>query len=467
MALKIKYLLIPIALGIGILPIIDLKFALIFLCIVVGFYGVIVWKKIVQSRVNLKYSSLTDYTPIEKEVIAAYSVSRFIYYTGMFFIGQQAFRLPFSFTLSDYLFLASFTFMAFIFLNARDKLPNYPKGIIIGLFLFLVGAFISSYTASSPLASVATFIRVPYIILVWFGLGTIILKNEKHVRTAVWMWVLSIAVNGLVAILSTKFSIPYTSSTWGRQAAFADHVNDLGGSSAIAWVPALYLATQYKWKGIKKVLSFLPLILVGMGAVLSGTVSGFIVIFAGTLVWLFVVGLNKRLLLITAIGAIGLALLIGYQVQNGLPTPFERLELTTSSSNQDSSFQSRVQTYQEAWQYIQNQPFIGVGFDAASKTTESGFEPHNILVGVFFKGGIIALIGIIIIIVSFFLIGVSLLRSSADKKSYLLNLSLFVSYLSSVLFSMTSPALYQRYIWVPTALLVALYLQQKLKQRSS
>lgn len=440
------------------------KLALYMILAVVVVFGIRIIKKWSRSQGKLiaPASDLAIESPDQ-----AYKITRGLYYLGTAMICQLVFRPALSLTISDCLYLLAIAFAIMAMMAGRERLPSLPRWMMTGLIVFLLGAFITAYGSGNAIDSIINFVRVPYIVFLWFTLGALVLRNEKHVRNAMLAWVLSICINGLIALLNTKYSIPFTDAVWGRQRGFADHVNDLGGSSGIAWAAALYFATQAKRGLIKRILGYLPLLLTGIGAILSGTVSGFLVIGAATLLWFSLIGFSRKLIIIGIVGAVGLSALTAYQINNNLPTPIQRITETTNVDNQHSSVASRLETYKQAVERVKENPFIGVGFDKESKVTTNGFEPHNMFLGVLYKGGLLSLAGILIIVLVCFKCGINLVKNATTRDSYILRMTVFITFISSLVFSMTAPALYQRYIWIPAALLVALHVIQNRRTRDA
>jgi hypothetical protein len=419
-------------------------------------------RKLTSPKFRNIWSTQTEKTPNDNR---EYKITRILYYTGTMFLGEVAIRPVSGITISDLFYLVSLILL-FLIMLIRKKVyfPKTSVWLVVGLFIFVIGGLLSSFGTFSPVSSVARVLRVPYIVLVWFILGTVVLNQPKYIKKAMIFWIISMTINGAIAIAQLKLNIPLTSNQFGRMTAFTDHFNDLGGSCSIAWVPALALATTTK--GFKNIFFYLCLIAVGMGVMLSGSVSGIITVGVGTLLWIIMGRPNKKMFISIGLLAAFVFIVIQIQSANGYVTPMSRFQSTTSSG-QNGTVLNRFETYQVALQDIENNPFVGVGFDDASNKTSTGFEVHNIFLGPLYQGGMFALFGILIITCVVIYMGVYISRNALSLTEYVISSSLLISYLCTIIFGMTAPLLYQRYAWIPAALILPLYIQRRLKEKQS
>src|ERR1700693_3014949 len=173
--------------------------------------------------------------------------ARTLYYLGLLTLSGLHLRPSLSLTLSDWLFFAALL-AACIEVGASRTLPKFtvPKPLIIGLAIFVAGGLASSAGARQPWESTGIVMRLIYITALWFWLGTVVLRTSQHVRRAILFWVLSVALAGFAAAIELVLGdvIPGTSTAFGRVSGLAQHVNDLGGLTAVALVPALCLVTM-------------------------------------------------------------------------------------------------------------------------------------------------------------------------------------------------------------------------------
>ncbi len=175
--------------------------------------------------------------------------------------------------------------------------------------------------------------RFGYLTIVWFWLGGVLLTSRRHLRLAVGMWTISIAIDGLAAVAQARgLSLPLAGQVMGgRMSGYTEQINDLGGAAAVAVAPALALVAtasrlsrQFLW----------VLVLLGIVAalVLSGSVGGMAAGIGAVGVWFVVASKGVRPVLVAA-AAIALAIGIAHvQGSLGLPTPAERVLAVTGVS---------------------------------------------------------------------------------------------------------------------------------------
>ena len=176
-----------------------------------------------------------------------FAVPRRLYYGGVLMLGLLTLRVGGQVTFSDLLFLASFLFACAEFVILRRRVPmKLPFLLLIGVALFSLGGLLSTFESYQTLKSIAVVARLVFLTVFWFWLGTIVLRRRAHVTRAIGFWVVSAAICGSGAILQFLAGdiIPNTSFEGGRATGFTPHPNDLGGLTAIAFVPALMLASR-------------------------------------------------------------------------------------------------------------------------------------------------------------------------------------------------------------------------------
>ena len=111
-----------------------------------------------------------------------------------------------------------------------------PKTFLVGVALFIFGGALSSIMSETPRVSLVILLKYLYLFVVWFWLGMVLLRTEKHILTAIFFWSFSAALNGLGAVAQViGIEIPGAETHWGRMTGFTGHVNDLGGVEGIAF----------------------------------------------------------------------------------------------------------------------------------------------------------------------------------------------------------------------------------------
>jgi O-antigen ligase len=210
--------------------------------------------------------------------------------------------------LSDWFFLAAVLgVLPVLILHDKIEVP-FPKLLLIGLGLLVVGGLLSTPGAQWPVSSLFSLLKMVYLIGIWFSVGIILLRRTEDIQNVMMFWAISAAVTSAAAAAQLIWGdiIPRTSPSWGRMTGFAEHVNDLGGITSIALVPALCIATideQRTWL----TLSFWPIAcLILSGLVWSGSISSILAASVALFIWMVLRkrGLRHVLLLIIGSGAI-------------------------------------------------------------------------------------------------------------------------------------------------------------------
>ncbi len=396
----------------------------------------------------------------------AFRLPRALYYLGVLALGLLTFRAGGQITFSDVLFLFSALVASAELAVARRPVPlRLPLLLTLGLIVFSLGGLLSTFDSLAPLQSVAVIVRLVVLTLVWFWLGTIVLERQAHVTTAIRLWVASAAVCGSAAVLQTLgANIPHAGTISDRATGFTTHPNDLGGLTCIAFVPALMLATAPRASFSTRVLSYVCLILVGAGLILSGSVGALAAAIAAVLVWLALERSTIRSLAAYAAIALCVIAVVTIQATRGALNPLERFKTTTSAQSAtrgSGSLEDRVVVYRVAKAEIEDHPFIGVGLDLPSITRPFGevsyaYDVHNLFVGIWYKAGLLGLAGMLMMVAAILMSSWAAVRRSGSETERTLGVALLASAVAFLTFAMSEPLIYSRYGWIAVALIFAL-----------
>lgn len=392
--------------------------------------------------------------------------ARLIYYVGAATIGFLTVRPALDFTASDWIFLTALGVVALVIL-VQGIAPDYliPRGVTVGILLFAVGGLLASLQAVEPYASAFVVIRMLYLTLIWFWLGTVVLQTRAHVQNALVAWVCSVAVSSSGAVAQFFYGdvVPGGAVAWGRMTGFTGHFNVLGGLAATAFVPALMLAVDSPRRGLR-FIGTISTALIGAGLLLSGSVGGLLAATVATMVWLALRGVSVRVLVSGAVVVASALVLMSATGSTNSPSPIDRIERVTSAEEAGAgtggTVYTRIEGYSLAWSRVVEQPLVGVGLDPESSLDIlEGHSVHNLLLGPWFTAGVLGLIGIVMLIASAFTTGLRVLRHSPlQDRSFAA--ALLASLAAFIQHGMGEPILFVRYGWFPTALLIALYSQQ-------
>ena len=238
-------------------------------------------------------------------------------------------------------------------------------------------------------------------------------------------------------------------------------------STAIAFVPALMLASRPLISAITRAWSYVLLLLIAAGVILSGSVGAILAAAVAVVVWLALQRTSVHSLLAVATLAACVVGLTALQSVRGAPDPLDRLATVTNSESLPGggtklgSVDQRISTYRVAIARIKEDPFVGVGLDLKSVTRPFGVEAyeydvHNLVIGLWYKTGLVGLAGILIALFALLRSGwTAVLRSSSARESTVA-VALMSSFVAFVVFAMTAPVLFSRFGWIAAALILAL-----------
>ncbi len=402
-----------------------------------------------------------------------FRLPRILYYVGLVFMSLLTIRAG-RVALSDVLFLLSFVLAcAVLFMRHRQVPIRLPALLVVGVGAFAVGGLLSSFESYDSLKSVAVVVKVVFLTVFWFWLGTVVLTKRQHISTAITAWVTGAAICGTAGLVQVVAGQVIPTTVWegARATGFTWHPNDLGGLTSVAFVPAIMLASRTSISIPKRAFSYVLLFLVAVGLILSGSVGSFLAAGAATFIWFALQKTSFHSVL--AFGALALVVLsvTGLQVMRSAPTPLERLTQVTSSKDKGGtgSVSARLATYRVVANSIERRPFVGVGLDLKSATKpfpifSYEYDVHNLVISTWYKAGLLGLAGMLTAIFAMLRVGWTVVRSSTSLDQRSVAVSLLAGFVAFVVLGMGSPILFVRYGWVAAAIILAL---QVVQQRES
>ena len=387
--------------------------------------------------------------------------ARWFYMGGVFLVGELAVRPWLGLTLSDVLFLVALgTTVVLMLIQRRTRVVvrNIPRTFALGAVLFTIGGLISSILSANRSASLLELCRLEYVLVVWLWLAPQVIKLPTQLERVVYLWVGSAVLASVAAIIQLVSGdvIPNTHIANGRMTGLTQHVNDLGGVTAIALVPSLVILSLPGGSPVKRISSTLSTAVIVGGLLLSGSVTGFAAAAIGSIAWIISWRPDKRI-----IGSLSFVILLGaflallQSIRQGI-SPWTRLLAVLGIGNQigDTS-QTRLQVDLAAFQAIWHHPLIGVGLDQASSLASVGNLVHNLILEAWLGGGLLAAAGITVLIGSALWSSWSIARRATGLPQVLAS-QLFGSSVAFVVFAMGAPVLLSRYAWLPVALTLTL-----------
>ena len=404
------------------------------------------------------------------------AVPRLLYFAGLALIGEVSFR-PLSLTISDGLFFAALVATAIELVRGPARATfQLPRPLVYGIGAFAVGGLISSVASAHPLDSMLALARFIYIVLIWFWLGTVLIGRLRQLYTAVALWSFSVAVVGLSAIVQLFWTkLPgmcalqycnYGGDTrfMGRMAGFTQAPNDLGGMAAIVLIPVLTLATRPGISTAWRVVGNVFLLATVIGLIISGSIAAMAAAIVAVILWVLLSGVSRKQ--IAAMAVVGATIIVAVGLQSAVraQSPLQRLEAVLAPADPNASLNGRIKNDEATLQSIRKSPLIGIGLDSKSaddKLVGFGFRRglgvHNFFLAAWLGGGLVALLGLLLIVGFILRLGYQTIRSTShDPESNRLAIALTIAFVTYMVFGIVSPTLYLRYGWVSAALLIAL-----------
>lgn len=402
---------------------------------------------------------LTAQPRVDSRSQNAYQMTRGAFYLGLLMSGFLTIRPVGNLAMGDLVMALSLPVLLLEAATSRARLHGYaPRGVAFGALLLVMGGLSSSASSTQPIESIAVVARVIAVTLIWFWLGSVVLRTKNHVRRGVTAWTITAGLAGAFAVLQLALGdfLPGAVSIWGRMTGSTGHPNDLGALCAIALAPSVALMWNNRssrgWRAVWAVV----LAFIVAGLLLSGSVAAFLATFGGISAWFLMSRSQGRLWIIAGgIGLLATAFMIT-QSAAGQESALGRLgEVFSTPDNPYSTVWSRVFTYQAAWEAISNNPLIGVGFAVGGSATPTGYAVHNALLAAWYQGGMLGMLGLATIGLSLFTIARRIVLS-AQSDDAMLTTAVVAALVSAAIISLSSPILYQRYFWLPALFIVVI-----------
>ncbi|MFC8682670.1 O-antigen ligase family protein [Microbacterium ureisolvens] len=364
---------------------------------------------------------------------------------GMFFTPMLVLRIG-GFTVGDVLF---FVASGLVLLSTAPRPPRQPA-IQVALLLGLIGSALVLAQTPNIAESTMVSIRVLFVWSIWQFAVRKWAEHPQQLSVLVTCFAVGAAASGAVAIGQAYLglSVPGTEIVHGRVPGLATHVNGQGGALAVATAMTVGLLLAR----VRARLHLACLVLIVIGLLLSGSVTGMLAAIVGT----FVVMIAQKASLgrlFAILGTAALAVLAALNLQTLVPgasSPLDRFLDTTGQSDSEGTLASRVATYIWTWERIVASPLVGVGLDANSGGTFDGqTQVHNMLLLVWFQGGLLLLTAVLVVIAY-------TVSAFAKMPPNTLKAPLLGAFAGALTFAMTGPVLYDRWFWLPFVLAWAL-----------
>ena len=385
------------------------------------------------------------------------ALARRLVYVGLVLLPLLHYRAGKAFDLSDLCFLLA---AGVLILSRRPpvKAPPTPAWYF-GAFVFVLAGVVASSQAVSKTASLQVVCNAIFVFFVLAWMLRQLLDSTARIRAGMIAFVVGSSASAFVAFLQTEFHVLGFSHQAGLEGSRAVGLSDQPNIAAVAFALALVLAIGLVVDlGLRRGWYLGVCIAVLASALIfSASVSGM----SSTLVGCFVLFVTRGFRVRTIVGvvaALAVIYVIAISVQsNGSHfnlNPIARIEQTTGTNTGYNTVNPRVATLEHSWSGIVESPIVGHGLDQATiavyyDADVGVFYPaHNIIVLYWFAGGIFLVAGGAIMMGSSFN---RLLRGRRRRlrANGAIRDTVLAGCVVVLFFSMQSPELVDRWLWLP------------------
>jgi hypothetical protein len=416
------------------------------------------------SRAALRSAALAD------------RLGRIVLYAGLLVVGFTGLRaFGDAMTVADpFLLVSLLCALIAVFYRGTVNFGLF-KAHLIGLALIVVGVAIAAvYRSSEEWASLLNLAKFIFSTTCLFFACSVLVRRPGHLRIALGIWVASACITALVGVLQAWLdpsAIVYQDVQGRRMTGLSGSPNHLGVIAGIAVAPALSLAAMSR--GPAQAGWLLAAVLAASGVLVSASRTGAVAAAGSFALWVL---LNYRLRREFTLFAAGCCLVgivaIGFLHVEwwGGMNVVSRLE-TAATPTADSNVEWRLAQYDAVIRRSLQNPLVGFGL-AGDQSGVYGQLVHSMYFRVLHGGGILALAGLLIVLGDLSYRGAKTYLSPIGYETKALAVACTSGVVALMLAGLTDTWLYQRAVWVPAALLFALWAlprqgtRQKLRRSS-
>lgn len=396
--------------------------------------------------------------PVPRHPDTLVRLALLLFYVGMFFVPLVDIRLTSQLAVGDALFGLSAVALLFSFRPPR-RAP-FTSAWYLGAAIVTVGGIIASFKAISTVGSVKMVLEGVFVLVVWQWTARQLLDVPRRTQQAMAGYVFGATLSAATAmaeqLLHVTFGLQAQRGEATRAVGLAQQPNIAGITLALGIVLVVGLIFARGFGRYNHRLFCLGVI--ALGLMFTGSVSGMISALAGLVVLLLRRGIQLRRIVLAALLLLGLYFggtrLEGHAGRSNL-NPFSRVAAATSQTSGVNTVSPRIGTYKAAWAGIQDSPFVGHGLDGQTSLVYTSpfnhipYPTHNFLLLLWYQGGFLVLLGVIIVMGSAF-------RHALRAKRDLTTDALMCGAICVLVFSMQSPELFDRWLWVPFVLIMTM-----------
>lgn len=320
---------------------------------------------------------------------------------AVFFVPFNFIRTSFAyFTLADGLFILSLLIRLIVGTFPLNPIGRGTSLWLAGMALLWSGLLTSSIFQGDLIRGMIvtgqyafTLLVIPAVIMQRPWRQTVLLVRIFCLSTFV-MCVHGVYVIDVAGERYTRFV-----SGSGRLQGFVERENECGALIALAFPLLLWLVDTHRirwWAAVPVVVAYL------YGTMLTGSNTGMFTLVIGTVIYVLIAFDLRRVLMSGAIVAIlgGGLLTLG---QDYLPRVFrERVLVAFEAGDLEKAgtFEGRMALISESVEIARHTMLIGLGADSFQEVSAQGAPVHNTYMLVWTEGGLLALAGLVLVLIS-------------------------------------------------------------------
>ncbi|MDV7132546.1 O-antigen ligase family protein [Williamsia muralis] len=334
-----------------------------------------------------------------------------------------------------------------VFLNLAR--PIYPR------VWFLCGSCVvaATFTAVNDLGGFTDNLYVGVQLSLLLGVAPFVLaravKTPGFIPRVCYAFMIAQTVSAAAAILQVSGRSVFGQAVVNDRApGLAGHPNVLGVMSSIALVLLLHAALTRS----RRKLMLVVLLLINLGGLLAtGSLSSMLAAAVGLTVAALAMRVRVKQVAWTVAAALSAFFVavnftgFGERLQN----PTERLLQVTGQTEAVSTLDIRGETYSFAWDWISQNPFLGVGLAAHQAVSfDNATVVHNVFLRSWYQGGFLLALAIGVIIIAAIVLAFRSVTFGRDGAAAGILVAVMV-------FACTSAFFEQAYYWLPALLAFA------------
>ncbi len=385
-------------------------------------------------------------------------VARRLVYVGLVLLPLLHYRVGNAFDLSDLCFLVAAVCMI-LTRRPPKKAPPAPAWYL-GSFVFVLAGVVASSQAVSKGASLQVVANAIFVFFVLQWMLRQLLDSTARIRAGMVAFILGSSVSAFVAFLQTEFHVlgySHQASLEGSRAVgLSNQPNIAAVAFALALVFAIGLVVE---RGLRRSWYLGVCIAVLASALIfSASVSGMSSTLVGCLVLFLTRGFRLRTIL-GVVAALAVVYVIAISVQSDGShfslNPIARIEQTTGTNTGYNTVNPRVATIEQSWSGIVQSPVIGHGLDQTTidvyydADVGVAYPAHNIVILYWFAGGIFMVAAGALMMSSSFNRLLRDRRRRGKGTDGALRDTVLAGCVTVLFFSMQSPELVDRWLWLP------------------